>query len=164
MSTNSQDVTVIRDLSGELTDASMCRRLARQELGEHVGNAALDDIVLVVSELVTNAVMHAVAPLVFRLSLVDAHVVVAIDDAGVNRDFEAVRRGPGAASGRGLSIVDQLADEWGIEASHAGKRVWARFDLDTESPFENSAASRASGAGTFRESRRGKSTAWHADG
>jgi anti-sigma regulatory factor (Ser/Thr protein kinase) len=129
--TNSQEVAldVARSLSGELTDPSTCRAITRRALSGRVDEPLLDDVILVVSELVTNAVLHGAAPLVFHLLVAGADLVVGVDDHESVMDFGAVRRAPGDVRGRGLSIIEQLADAWGIDASPAGKTVWARFDL-----------------------------------
>jgi anti-sigma regulatory factor (Ser/Thr protein kinase) len=83
-----------------------------------------DDAAVVVSELVTNAVVHArteVTVRVLRKGAGIARVEVA--------DGSTVLPGPRVAtrasrSGRGLTLVDHLSNEWGVEANGAGKIVW----------------------------------------
>ena len=94
---------------------------------------ARESTLLVVSELVTNAVQHApdVAPVEVCLELHPAELVVAVVDPSpvVPRQRPA---GPHDESGRGLSIVEAVARRWGVEPAGptAGKRVYAVLALD----------------------------------
>jgi signal transduction histidine kinase len=77
---------------------------------------------LVVSELVTNAVRHGNGDIGVELATVDGRVRITVDDdsRGVPQIVDARPEG----GGRGLHIVDQLAD-WGWEPTSRGKAVWA---------------------------------------
>lgn len=105
-------------------------RLARHELWELV-----EDLSLVVSELATNAVVHAVTPFAVQLVGNDRSVRLTVSDASsgeVARRRSATLLDPG---GRGLVIVGRLSQEWGVTAAvGGGKSVWASFDLDPTSP------------------------------
>lgn len=102
------------------------RRFVAATLRSWGEEALVPDAALVTSEMATNAVSHADSP--FHASIVRAAGVVRI---------AIVDSGPGAAaqrtaaeddlSGRGIVIVDALADRWGHEILHAGKVVWAEF-------------------------------------
>ncbi|MFC5013788.1 ATP-binding protein [Streptomyces lienomycini] len=93
-----------------------------------------DDAVLVITELVSNAVKHAVpsaaagAPEV-RLGLVlhSAHLTLTVSDPGDNEPvFDPSDGSALQEHGRGLRIVDALAEEWGWTPRFpAGKTVWA---------------------------------------
>ena len=83
-----------------------------------------DVLVLLTSELVTNAVRHAGPPRRLLLSCPDpGHVRVEVTDTGTGLPVLA-SFGPTAESGRGLSLVEHLADSWGHEATSQGKRIW----------------------------------------
>lgn len=89
----------------------------------------LDDVVLVVSELVANAVGHGQGEIRLRLAH-DAGVVRGeVIDAGSGFEYELRKVGPFATSGRGLHIVDWLTARWGV---HEGTtHVW--FEILSDS-------------------------------
>ncbi|MGI5273446.1 ATP-binding protein [Nonomuraea sp. CA-218870] len=120
----------------EIPSLDRLPRLAREELQEWMGPAhpALDDLTLIASELVTNAVVHVPAALWVRLSL-------ELTVKGARRYWRLAVTDPGGAptipmprtpelheqSGRGLWVVDSLVHGcWGTELTSAGERVvWA---------------------------------------
>jgi anti-sigma regulatory factor (Ser/Thr protein kinase) len=89
------------------------------------------DIMLVVSELVTNSVRHASGgPIEVRAQRTPGGLEVEVCDPPPGfdppaRDIEHARLGEG---GLGLAVVDALTDEWGVR-SNGEACVWARFDL-----------------------------------
>ena len=94
------------------------------------------DIAIVVSELVTNALRHALpgfgharAETTIRLGLLQPGPCVLCAVADPSNVAPALRaRGPLAETGRGLQIICTLSDRWGhTAASEAGKVVWALF-------------------------------------
>lgn len=87
-----------------------------------------DVALLCASELVTNALVHAVPPIELEVVLTTRCLRVAIYDGST---AEAVPRHPvtpDATSGRGLSIVEALATRWSVEPTGSGKVVW--FELE----------------------------------
>lgn len=86
----------------------------------------LDDAQLVVTELASNAVMHAHSSFSVELRQQAGGVRVAVRDASPARP---VLRDPDpyAISGRGLRIVAALAREWGVRPDDGGKAVWAEL-------------------------------------
>lgn len=97
---------------------------ARAFVLRHAGLALDHPVALLVSEIASNALIHAQTG--FTIS-VD-------DDPGDTVRVEVVDHAPGtprlkehepeAVSGRGLFIVDHLADRWGVEERGDGKAVW----------------------------------------
>ena len=82
------------------------------------------DVLLVVSELVSNAVLHGEGEVKLVVSCEPAHVRVEVTDDGGGL-VEPAAEG-GARGGFGLQIVAVLADDWGVEAAGPdGKTVWA---------------------------------------
>jgi anti-sigma regulatory factor (Ser/Thr protein kinase) len=106
----------------------MARRFVLETLAGWGDEASMDCASLLVSELVTNAIVHARSAVELELSRdADADVLrVAVRDASVRPprmggfDLEAL-------SGRGLALVEALSDRWGVEADASGKLVW--FEL-----------------------------------
>ncbi len=87
-----------------------------------------DDLALVVSELVTNAVHYADGPIAVFIARRLDRLVVAVEDHSA--EFAAVHMEDVLATwGRGLLVVEAVADRWGESALSDGKRVWAEFPL-----------------------------------
>ncbi|WP_371662301.1 ATP-binding protein [Streptomyces sp. NBC_00280] len=82
---------------------------------------------LLVSELVTNAVLHAASR--FRLTLSAAHGVLRCEVTDTGRSTPQVRQAGAEESGRGMFLVDALARRWGCHQDGPGKTVW--FELGT---------------------------------
>lgn len=100
--------------------ADFCRR-------EGVGPRTADDAVLLTSELLTNAFMHARSPAELTIHLVDGALRIEVSDTSA---APPVPRHPGPArpGGRGMLLVEAIAARWGILAEVAGKTIW--FELD----------------------------------
>ncbi|MFF5111416.1 ATP-binding protein [Streptosporangium sp. NPDC000509] len=98
-----------------------------QERG--VYESAIDDAVLVVSELLSNALRHA-HPLPsgqIRVSWrwTEEHVEVAVSDGGAATEPRAGRPALSSLGGRGLGIVEYLASTWGVRHEGDITTVWA---------------------------------------
>ncbi len=103
------------------------RRLVAAHSGELTVTRA-EDAGLMVSELVTNALMHGKGLMTVRITSEPGQVTVEVADEG--HGDVVVAPVPGAAGGWGLRIVAALADSWGTE--QGSTRVWfsiARGDL-----------------------------------
>lgn len=79
---------------------------------------------LLVSELATNAVRHAKTPFTVGMSHVPGTLEVEVGDGDPTHPR---RRDPDDDGGRGLQIVDALADEWGTRPRASGKAVYFRI-------------------------------------
>ncbi|SFB73843.1 PAS fold-containing protein [Nocardioides terrae] len=99
---------------------AVAAQLQRWQLPQRI----VADLELITSELVTNSVRHARGPYELRLRHVPHEVLIEVVDATplrprrrrVDRDSE---------SGRGLTIVEAVADRWGSRSTSEGKVVWA---------------------------------------
>lgn len=91
------------------------------------GGAVAEDVVLVVAELVGNAMLHGEGPLELVLDLTGARLRIEVSDR--SRHLPAPRRPhhPALPGGHGLFIVQRLADRWGAEPHALGKTIWAEF-------------------------------------
>ena len=109
--------------------APRAARRALDELNGHIDPSLKDDIRLLVSEVITNSVIHAQPQPPGEVALdvwaSDAVVRVAITDRGPG--FVAAKRPRGGErSGWGLMMVDRLAHRWGVELDE-GTEVWFEF-------------------------------------
>jgi len=88
-----------------------------------------DDVLLLTSELVANAVCHGAEAVTLHVALDDDHVEIAVVDGSplMPTQPETLADNPYREGGRGLLIIAELAQEWGVDdVSPRGKRVWAR--------------------------------------
>jgi anti-sigma regulatory factor (Ser/Thr protein kinase) len=88
-----------------------------------------EDVRLLVSELATNAVVHATTS--FRLSACIAKTIARVEVTDLDLAAPSVRTpAPGDFGGRGLLIVEAVATRWGVEPlpDTDGKIVWFEFD------------------------------------
>ncbi|MGW6939182.1 SpoIIE family protein phosphatase [Streptomyces xanthophaeus] len=88
-----------------------------------------DEIELVADELIVNALMHTDGPAIVTLRVLpgaERRLRVEVEDrsSALPRRREA---GDSGVSGRGLMLVDRLADDWGVEPRGSGKCVWCEF-------------------------------------
>ncbi|WEO93954.1 SpoIIE family protein phosphatase [Streptomyces sp. FXJ1.172] len=88
-----------------------------------------DEIELVAGELITNVLLHTEGPAVVTLRALegsDHRLRIEVEDSSsaLPRRREA---GEDGVSGRGLLLVDRIADVWGVEARGCGKAVWCEF-------------------------------------
>lgn len=84
---------------------------------------SIPDAELLVSELVTNAVLHARSATQVTIERSGSTVRVSVHDASTARP-RLRDSGPEAVTGRGLLLVDRIANRWGVDPEDAGKWVW----------------------------------------
>lgn len=114
---------------------SRVRRQLRSQLEKDGLEGVADDVVLICTELVTNAVLHGCfgfpPGITVQVTVMWSDVQLRLDvrdPSGARpkeREFSASR-----TSGRGLRLVDELSDRWGVETdpSGSGKTVWTELD------------------------------------
>ncbi|MDX3311999.1 ATP-binding protein [Streptomyces sp. NPDC054884] len=121
------------------------RRFTRRTLGQWDVDDRSDDVCLVVSELVTNALRHGLSsddlprepgrqhpPVRLHLMRWTERLVCAVRDPSHDSPLPQEGEDFSAESGRGLFLVDSFADSWGwqpLAGSLGGKVVWALFRL-----------------------------------
>jgi len=94
-----------------------------------VPEAACDDVALLVSEVASNAVLHARSPFTVEVERNGSNLRVAVTDNSVVMPV-VKNLSNEATTGRGLRILSLLAQAWGVEPSDEGKTVWFEIDLD----------------------------------
>ena len=116
---------VVADELALACDRGSPRQARRFVEGLVVGHAKADEIALLTSELVTNAVCHATTPSELLVQVSEHTVRVEVHDAS---SAPVQPRLPDHEGGRGLRLVELLSDRWGVDKSHDGKSVW--FEID----------------------------------
>ena len=102
-------------------------RAAVTRCAEQLGlDGVTDDVLLLVSEMVTNAVRYAAPPVRLEISAGDEDVVVAVCDGSPQAPARR-EAGDEAEGGRGMLLVDLLTDDHGVRTDPPGKAVWARL-------------------------------------
>jgi anti-sigma regulatory factor (Ser/Thr protein kinase) len=116
------------DLPPEPASATRARTLARTRLEAACSDDALETVALLVTELVTNAILHAGTPLQLTLEARPHHVRICVEDGST---AEPIPRhyGSDAVTGRGLALVEQLASSWGVDVTPSGKVVWCEVPI-----------------------------------
>jgi anti-sigma regulatory factor (Ser/Thr protein kinase) len=152
---------VVHDLPSDPRSPAEGRQIVSQTCHEWGLGDVCDDMVLPVSELITNAFLHAGTHLRLTVSLTGEFVEVSVRDDNprppivrpVRLDLESdlatmsplvqvqgdhrdpslhVGEAGSVAAGRGLHIVDAVADEWGVAEYEDGKDVWFRIHVPAE--------------------------------
>ncbi|MFI6416171.1 ATP-binding protein [Streptomyces sp. NPDC050842] len=109
-----------------------------EEAGERV-----EDVLLLVSEVVTNACLHAGGPQELVLRHGDGRLRVEVADASPEHPRVLVGRSPALPGGHGLMVLDRLAGAWGSEAKgpgDVGKVVWVEVSLPSRPPWRRPGA------------------------
>ncbi|MGC9409210.1 ATP-binding protein [Streptomyces sp. DZ1-3] len=91
--------------------------------------AAAEDVLLVVSELVTNACLHAEGPDELRIAFERKVIRLEVSDRGNGQPAPRTPHRAGRPGGHGMFIVQRLCLDWGVLRTPgvAGKRVWAEL-------------------------------------
>jgi anti-sigma regulatory factor (Ser/Thr protein kinase) len=120
-------------LPGTPQSASAARQIARQLLGDE--HPATETAVLLVSELVTNSVMHSRSgepggSVTVALCSGPAGILIQVrDDGGPSEPCVSAMSADGAEHGYGLLLVDVLAERWGTISSPEGRVTWCRVGV-----------------------------------
>ena len=107
--------------------AGMARRFLEETLRGWRCDHLVDVATLLTSELVANAILHAGTTVAVIARVTPERLRIEVHDDNprlpVRKHYSAM-----STTGRGLLLVERLAEDWGSEATESGKRVW--FELD----------------------------------
>lgn len=117
-------------LLGEPRDVHLARAFAQRVLHDRGVGIRGDDVVAVVSEMVTNAVVPGHGPVRLDVEINRADVVIRVADSHPVVPAQRVASGEDE-SGRGLAIVQSLSADLWFETDEGGKTTCARVPLDT---------------------------------
>jgi anti-sigma regulatory factor (Ser/Thr protein kinase) len=87
----------------------------------------IERALLITSEAVTNAVIHAAAAITIEALVANDTLRVMVEDG--NDDMPTAGAPRGARGGFGMHIIDELADSWGVAPRDDGKAVWFEISL-----------------------------------
>lgn len=118
------DVRVRTTLPASVSTPAAARAVAREAVARGRAGVRVEDVALVVSELVTNAVLRTECDITLDVVVEPTAVHIAVEDAD-DATPEPVDRLPDAESGRGLILVSKIAAQWGVRPADHGKVVWA---------------------------------------
>lgn len=113
------------ELPADPSVTAKCRAMVRDTLAEWKLYDLIDDVLIVVTELLANALIHGGPPIHLILSLGEGALIGSVTDRG--EGWPRLRRAEDELEhGRGLRIVAALTDRWGVEpvVAGAGKTIW----------------------------------------
>jgi anti-sigma regulatory factor (Ser/Thr protein kinase) len=113
-------------LESDPSVVALAREFVRDRLEHWQATDQIEYAVLVATELVTNAVLHARTQIHLTVSVDESRVRVEVYDENTRLPTVAAID-PDATSGRGLALVAAVARSWGIEHHPHGKVVWAEI-------------------------------------
>jgi anti-sigma regulatory factor (Ser/Thr protein kinase) len=110
-------------------------RSARHELSDVLRDAGLEQaeelVALLAGELLANVVLHAQTPCTLAVRWDDHVIHVEVSDGSAYIP-KPLRYGPELPTGRGLAIVEDLAERWGAFAVDGGKVIWFEVALSAD--------------------------------
>lgn len=119
------------ELDGEPRAASAVRRFLREQLGTWgIDDDTIDSAELCASELVNNVIMHARSAFQLNAHLENGVLTVTCRDVGANAESDGAAHAPVVDDdamrvfGRGLTLVDAIADRWGSDHDAGGTIAW----------------------------------------
>lgn len=138
-----------QDFPASPTSPRDARHFIAGVLAEWGHSDAVDAARLLVTEVVTNAVLHARSAVTVEVRDVPGGVRVSVADASpvlpAPRDYSVQ-----ATTGRGLQLVASMATRWGVEPHHGGKVVWFVVARDAGTGAAAGRGSRIAGQAAYR--------------
>jgi serine/threonine-protein kinase RsbW len=121
-----------REFRGRADQVAAARRFVSAAL--HVGSPLRDVTRLLVSEAVTNAVLHSASGgtggrFTVEYELSDRRLRVEVRDGGGQNGPRRRVHHLESVTGRGLELFEALSDRWGVDGGPGGRTVWFELDL-----------------------------------
>jgi len=125
----------VRRFTRDVPEIPRSRHFVSEVLARH-GRRADDAVLLVASELITNAVRHGAGEVELVVVVDDGYVrLEVLDDGHVKVEAPEETPHPSALGGRGLLLVKDIARRWGSGFDAAGRTlVWAELPVTAEAP------------------------------
>lgn len=117
-----------RTLDHDIGSSAAARRFMEETLRRWSCSEVLDVVNLLVSELVTNAVVHGGSQAEVSVVLLPNALRVEVGDSDTSVPTPKPADDDWATSGRGLALVEAMSNAWGIESFDRGKVIW--FEVD----------------------------------
>lgn len=105
------------------------RRFIKRTLRAWGVTRELDTVLLVVSELVTNALVHTEGQVRLELTLINDRLRIAVTDSSPRTPVKPTSIGWEATGGRGILLVQAVSDAWGTLPVSGGKQVWSEIEV-----------------------------------
>ncbi len=118
---------------GTPASAGRARQFVKSALTASGREQAAEVAVLLTSELVSNAVLHAGTVIEVVVRVLPDRLAVEVHDQGGGQPVRR-RYSVTSGTGRGLVLVEELARDWGTVLTERGKYVWFELDLPGEAP------------------------------
>jgi anti-sigma regulatory factor (Ser/Thr protein kinase) len=116
-------------VTAESRSAGVARRFLRDTLQRWDAAGYTDNAELVLTELVTNAILHAKTDIRVRVDLGPDGLRLEVVDHSPRQPI-ARHYSTEATTGRGLGLIEALTSRWGVQPGQAGKTVWAELAPD----------------------------------
>jgi anti-sigma regulatory factor (Ser/Thr protein kinase) len=120
-------------LAADLSSIGQARQFLRAALDEWSADGYNLAAPQVLTELATNAALHARSAYTVHLRLEPGALLVEVTDSSPVLPQQR-HYGTGATTGRGIALVEALSETWGVESSPTGKTVWCRVFSDDQLP------------------------------
>ena len=132
-------MSVHTDIAGTPEAAPVARRFIRRELDGVITPALLEDVLLMTTEMVTNVVLHARTDVHLGVTHDGTNVLVTVQDHNTDGPAERAKNaaeGRLAENGRGMQIIDNLADDFGWRRlpTGEGKVMWFALAIPKAPP------------------------------
>jgi anti-sigma regulatory factor (Ser/Thr protein kinase) len=116
-------------LRGDLRSPVEARRFVARTLTPLLGREDVETAMLVTSELVTNAALHAGTECEIELHGTPGALVIKVSDFDKQIDLKRRTFGAEMTTGRGLRMLEVLCRRWGVEPWDRGKTVWCELSV-----------------------------------